>query len=232
MGKHRAAGHAQGGDRGVDRSEVTEPVRVDRAVAAAGDVEQVGVVTGWQRSDEPDPGRLDDGVVVAGVLPGVVDHGQRLHRIDQQPVAGHQLIQDGGELGDVGTVTRVGMRDDRDPAVAGDDQRQADQAQVDAFLLGFAALGDRGPLVGGVDVRGEVGHVEGDAGQVQAVPVDHAAVDLGLDRDQVIVGEQVHRVPEPAVVQGLLAQLHPARAGGGGPPVGEGPLRARVDHPV
>ena len=124
------------------------------------------------------------------------------------------------------------MRDDRDPAVAGDDQRQADQAQVDAFLLGFAALGDRGPLVGGVDVRGEVGHVEGDAGQVQAVPVDHAAVDLGLDRDQVIVGEQVHRVPEPAVVQGLLAQLHPARAGGGGPPVGEGPLRARVDHPV
>src|SRR5262249_22798797 len=150
-----------------------------------------------------DPGRLDEGVVVVGVLPGVVDHGQRLHLLDQQPVAGDQFVRDGGELGDVGAAARVGVRDDRDPAVTGDDQRQGDQAQVHAFLLGLAALGDRRPLVGRVDIGGEISHVQGDAGQVQAVPVDHAAEDLGLDDGQVIVGEAVHRVPEPAVVEGL-----------------------------
>ena len=232
MGKHRAAGHAQGGDRGVHGAQVPEAVRIDRAVAVAGDVEQVGVVAGRQRPDEPDPGLLDQVVVVGRVLPGVVDHGQRLHTVDQQPVAGDQLVQHGAELGDVGAVAGVGVRDDRDPTVAGHDQRQTDQAQVHPLLLGLAALGDRGPVVGGVDVGGEVRHVQGHAGQVQAVPVDHATVDLRLDRGQVRLAQQVHRVPEPAVVQRGLVQLHPPRPGRGGPPVREGPLRTRVHQAV
>ena len=53
-----------------------------------------------------------------------------------------------------------------------------------------------------------------------------------LDGDKVIVGEQVHRVPGPAVVRGLASKLHPASPGRGGPPAGEGPLRTRVNHPV
>ena len=103
------------------------------------------------------------------------------------------------------------MRDDRDPTVAGDDQRQGDQTQVHPFLLRLAALGDRGPLVGRVNIGGKIGHIQRDAGQVQAVPFDHAAVDLGLDGGQVLVAEEVHRVPEPAVIEALLVHLHPAR---------------------
>jgi hypothetical protein len=37
---------------------------------------------------------------------------------------------------------------DRHPAVAGHHQPKADQAQINPFLLGLAALGDRGALVG------------------------------------------------------------------------------------
>jgi hypothetical protein len=38
--------------------------------------------------------------------------------------------------------------DQRDPAVAGDDQARADQAQIDPVLCGLAALGNRRRFVG------------------------------------------------------------------------------------
>ena len=112
-------------------------------------------------------------MVVAAVLPGVVDHGQRLDPGHQVPVAGHQLVDDGAELGDVGPVAGVGVADHRHPAVAGDHQRQPDQPQIGAFLLGLAALRDRRPLVAGVDEGGEVGHVQRQPGQIQPELGDH-----------------------------------------------------------
>jgi hypothetical protein len=169
------------------------------------------MVAGRQGTDEPVPGGFDLLVVGGRVLPRVVDHGQRLDRVDQQPVAADKFVQHGGELGDIRAVAGVGVRDDRDAAVAGDHQCQADQPQIGAFLLGLAALGDRRPLVGRVDVGGEVGHVQGHTGQVQAIPVDHAAVHRRLDGAQVVLAEQVHRVPEPAMIQGRIVHLHPPR---------------------
>lgn len=38
---------------------------------------------------------------------------------DQIPVPAHQLIDDHRELGDIGSVTRIGVADHRYPAVAG-----------------------------------------------------------------------------------------------------------------
>ena len=111
VGQYRPAGHPQRGDRGVDVGQAGKPVRIDAAVAAAGDGEQVGVVAGWQRPDEPDPGRLDAGVVVGGVLPGVVDQGQRVHATAEVPIAGHEFVHDRGELGDVRAVARIGVRE-------------------------------------------------------------------------------------------------------------------------
>jgi hypothetical protein len=122
--------------------------------------EQFRVVAGWERSDEPDPGVFQFLVVRGAVLPGVVDHGHRFHRLDELPVPGDQLVDDVAELGDVGSVSRVGVGHQRHPAVPGDHQRQPDQAQVRAFLLRLAALGDRRLAVGGVDERREVGHVQ------------------------------------------------------------------------
>ena len=175
------------------------------------------MIRGWQRPDEPDPVRLDDGVVVAAVLPGVIDHGQRLDPAHQVAVAGHQLVDDRDELGDVGPVAGIGVADHRHPAVAGDHQRQPDQPQVGAFLFGLAALRDRRALVAGVDEGGEVGHVQHQPGQVQPELGDHPPSQPGLDRAQLALAEAVHRVPEPAVIQRGAAQLHPSRPGRGLP---------------
>ena len=200
MGEHRAAGHAQRGDGGVEVAQPGVAVGVDGPVVAVRDRQQVGVIRGRQRADEPDAVRLDHGVVVAAVLPGVIDHGQRLDPGDQVPVAGDQLVDDRGELGDVGPVPGIGVADHRHPAVAGDHQRQPDQPQVGAFLFGLAALRDRRALVAGVDEGGEVGHVQRQPGQVEPELGDHRAAEPGLDLPQLHLPEAVHRVPEPAVI--------------------------------
>jgi len=65
----------------------------------------------------------------------------------------------------------------RDATVGRHDEAQPDEAQVGAFLFGVAALGDRGPLVRGVDVGREVGHVEHQPGQVDVVAFHDPGVD-------------------------------------------------------
>src|ERR1035437_6998547 len=85
--------------------------------------------------------------------------------VEQGGVAGGELVQNGGELGDVGTFAGVDVAGNGDGAVTGHHQGQADQSQVAVFLFGLSALGDRGPVVGGVDERREVRHVQCQPGQ-------------------------------------------------------------------
>jgi hypothetical protein len=232
VGQDRAAGHPERGDGGVHIAQTGEPVGVHGAVVGAADGEQVGVVAGWQGSDEPDLGGFDLVLVGGRVLPGVVDQGQIAGPAGQMSEPGGQLFEHQRELGDVGPVTGVGVRQQRDAAIAGDDQAQTDQPQVRAFLLGFPALGDGCLVVAGVDVGGEVRHVQDQPGQVQAVVRDDPGTQLGLDRGQVRLGQPVHHLPEPAVVQRRRGQLQPAWPGGVGPPVGEAEFRAWSDDPV
>ncbi len=143
-----------------------------------------------------------------------------------------ELADHRGELGDVGLVAGVGVPGQRDPAVAGDHQAQADQPQVGAFLLGLAALGHWRLLVPGADEGGEVGHVQGHRGAVQPVTAHDRHRDPRADLLQLIQGDGVHRVPEPAVIQ--RAGGDPGEPGRGRlrPPVSEGQLRARRRDPV
>jgi hypothetical protein len=152
--------------------------------------------------------------------PGVIDQGECFDAVGRFPVAGEEFVDERGELGDVGPVAGVGVGDQRDPAVAGDDQAQADQARIDPFLFGLAARRDRRRFVGRVDERGEVRHVQDQSGQVQGESGDDTPADLSLDRVQIRLFHAVQRVPDPAVVQRRLPQFHPAGARGGGPPVG------------
>ena len=160
VGQDHPAGGAERLGGGLDRGQSPEPVWIHEPVAALGNGQQLGVLGGWQRGDvvQPEPSEV---VLVGGrVVAGVEGHGQLARAAAEAPVAGDQLVDDRGELGDVGLVARVGAGDHRDPAIAGDHQRQADQPQVMAFLLGLAALGDRRLLIGRVDEGGEVGHVQ------------------------------------------------------------------------
>ncbi|MGH3322532.1 MAG: hypothetical protein ACRDN9_20620, partial [Streptosporangiaceae bacterium] len=72
--------------------------------------QQVGMV-GWGQRPDVVQARLDQGGEVRlGVLPGVEDHGQLTGAGTEPAVAGGQLVDHGGELGDVRLVTWVGVR--------------------------------------------------------------------------------------------------------------------------
>ncbi len=124
------------------------------------------------------------------------------------------------------------MPDQGDAAIAGDDQAQADQPQIGAFLFCLAALGDIGVGVGGVDERGEVGHVEGHGGGVEVEAVDDAYREAGEDLGELGGGDRVHGVPELAVLQRPGADLGESVSGGGGPPGGQLSFARGIDQPV
>ncbi len=134
-------------------------------------------------------------------------------------MAGPQEVDHGGELGDVGAVAGVGVGDQRDTAVAGDDQAEPDQTQIGAFLFGLAALGDRRLGVAGVDVGGEVGHVQRQRGQVEVEGLDHGHGEPVLDLGELLQGDRVHRIPEPAMVQYHRGNPGEPVRRGGFPPV-------------
>ena len=171
------------------------------------------------------------------VLPGVEDHRQRGRRgstptLGQCGVPGHQQVDHVRELGDVGPVARVGMGDQRHPAVAGDDQTEPDDPQVGSLLFGLAPRGDGRLVVGGVDVGGEVGHVQRQGGDVEPEPFDHGQSDPLLDLGELSQGDRVHRIPEPAMIQRTRHDLGEPVGRGGLPPVGERRFRAGGDDPV
>ena len=159
-----------------------------------------------QRADEGERSAVEQLVVVVGVLPGVVDEGEALAlavraRDPKCPEAGDELAHHRPELGDVGLVARVGVADEGDAAVGGDDEAEPADAQVGPLLLGVAALGDRGTLVARVDPGGEVRHVEHEPREVDREGLDHPRDDATLDLGQVLLADRVHRVPEAPMVE-------------------------------
>ena len=57
-----------------------------------------------------------------GVLAGVEDEGELARTFGDRAEAGDEFIDHLGELGDIGAVAGIGMGDERDAAVSGDDE--------------------------------------------------------------------------------------------------------------
>jgi hypothetical protein len=223
---------SQGGGGGLHHGQASELGLVNQLVAAGWDGQQVRVLGDHQAADEVQASGGQVVLVGGRVVAGVEDHGQILNAASEFLVAGRQLIDDGGELGDVGTVARVSARDHRHAAVAGDHQRQPSQPQVMTFLLGPAALGDRGPGIAGIDEGGEVGHIQHQGRQVQGEPLRHCPAEPAFNLGQPRRRDGIHGVPEPAVIQRHRRNLDPPVRRRGRPPIGEGQLRARRHNPV
>src|SRR5665811_2001739 len=83
--------------------------RVDAGSVPGWYGEQFGVVGGWQGADEVQADVGEVGEVRGRVLPGVEDHRQVLVVGGQCPVAGDELVDDGGEHRHVGPVAGVGI---------------------------------------------------------------------------------------------------------------------------
>jgi len=85
--------------------------------------------------------------------------------------------------------------------VGGHDQAESDKAEIGAFLFRVPTLGDRGAIIGGVDVGGEVRHVQHQPGQIHIEHLHHPRGDACFDLDEMGGGDGVHCVPEPAMIQ-------------------------------
>ena len=124
------------------------------------------------------------------------------------------------------------MADERDAAVCRDDKAEADEAKVGSLLLGVAALGDRGAVVRGVDIGGEVRHVEHESREVDGEHFEQASDDATLDLLQLVFADGVHRVPRAPVVEGKGREAREPVAARVLPPARELALGAAVDDPV
>ena len=222
----------------LERAEPGKALGVDHLVAVLADREQLRVVRRRQQADEVQRCTPEQLVVVLRVLAGVVDERELvltatvLALAEQVLEAGEELLDQHRELGDVGAVTGIGVRDERDASVGRHDQAEPDDAEVSALLLRTAALGDRGTVVGRGDLGRKVRHVEHEARQVDGEDLDHAGDHPPLDLFEMSLADRVHRVPRAPVVEGVAGQAQPAVTGGLGHLVANAEPGARVGDPV
>ena len=224
---------------GLERDEAGEAVVVDDLVAVPCNGEELRVVRRRQRADEVQWYAVEGLVVVVGVLPGVIDDGEERTGTGTGTGTGQKRREAGDELahhcpglGDIGLAARIGVGDERDATVGRDDQSEPADAQVASLLPGVSPHRDRGTAVSRVDPGGEVRHVEHEAREADLEPLDHARDDPALDLLQLGLADRVHRLPEATVVERARCKAEPPVTGGLVPPVGEGELRAGIDHAV
>ena len=199
VGEDHLVGRAERGSGGFGRGQPAESVRVHQLVAARGDGQQIRVLGGRQRGDvaQPEPGQV---VLVGGrVVAGVEGHGQFPRAAAETLVAGDQLVDDRGELGDVGPVARVGAGDHRDTAIAGDHQAPGRPAAGHGVSAWPCPLGDRRPSF--AESMKVAKLVMSSTSPDRSSPTASSPPDPALDLGQLRHGEHVHGVPEPAVIQ-------------------------------
>jgi len=115
----------------------------------------------------------------------------------------------------------------RDPHRRVKHHRQGDQTHIHPFRVAPAAAGLFGPALGRVYITSRScpcpwRHRPGPS----HIALNHAAEDLGSSRaTRSSVGEQVHRVPEPAVVEVLVRPPSPSLAGRCGPAFAKCPFQ-------
>lgn len=83
----------------------------------------------------------------------------------------------------------MGVADEGDTAVGGDDEPDPTATQVIPLLVRVPSLSNRSLVVAGVDPRGEVGHVEHETGQIGCERLDYLGLDAALDLFQVVCGD-------------------------------------------
>ena len=133
--------------------------------------------------------------VVFRVVALVEDQGDVFGTAVDLAVACDERVGQAGESGGIGLVSRVGMMQQRQVEVGGDEESEADDPQ--RLFLAVAALGQRAALVEGVDEGEEVGGVEQDAPEVDVEVAHQAGDDVALDPGDGVERDPVHVVPEP-----------------------------------
>lgn len=98
-------------------------------------------------------------------------------------------------------IACIGVVQQRDVAVGGDQQRQAQEAQVVPSILAVASLGKCSTVVKAVDEGKKIGGIKEQASQIKAKARDGGGGDLLLNGSDDLFVDPIHIIPKPLTAQ-------------------------------
>lgn len=205
---------------------------LERGEAFGGHVQQVAMVRGDEGTGEVVGSLVDGGDVVRGIVALVEDQRDVLDLVGDVAASRDESVDEACECRRVVLVSRKGVMEERQVAVARDQEREADDAQGLSALLAVSALREFRRLVVGVDEGEEVRCVEEDATEIDIVVLDHPGDDVAFDAGDVVFLDAVHVVPEALARELVGIDAEQAGENGLPEPVGDCGLGARRDAAI
>jgi len=163
--------------------------------------QEVGMLGGHEGADEVERS-LSDGIkVFLRVVSLVKDQGKVTDPLAQDAAPLGQFFGDTAKGGGIMLVACIGVMQQRDVAVGGDQQRQAQEAQVIPSILAVASLGKCRTVVKAVDEGKEIGGIKEQASQIEAKARDGGGGDLLLNGSDSLFVDPIHIIPKPLTTQ-------------------------------
>ncbi len=171
------------------------------------------VLGGHQRADKSIEDILEQLHPFLGVIALVEDKCDLGASFGERGIALHQLVDDAAELDRIGDVPIVGLMEQGDMEVRGNQKGQADLAKVVAPVFVMPAL-RQFPRGACADKGKEVGGIKSEAAQVEMVGGDEAAVQSEFDGANLRFAQVAHMIPKSLAGQlARLGRAEPAQDG-------------------
>lgn len=185
------------------------------------------MLAGYERGDVVHGQIVDQGLLGLGILAFIIDPGE-VREVPNEvldPVPDRR--QRGGKPRRIHGIALVDVGIERDLPIPCDEQREAQLAQSEPFVLGVPALREGRALGAARQRRKKVRGIVEERIELERQVVDHLARAVGLDRFYSKPRDGIHLVP--AVLTRERGGLESAEAVHGGPlrPGGPGTLGAR-----
>jgi len=163
--------------------------------------QQFGMLGGHQGADEVERPLFDRLEIFLRVIPLVKNQRDVLDPLAEGPASLGQFFSYAGEGRGIMLVAPIGVVQQGDVAVGGDQERQTQEAQVVPSLFAMPPLGECGPVVEGVDEGEKVGGIKDQTTQIEAKARDGGGSALPFDEYDGLGVDPLHVVPKPLAAQ-------------------------------
>jgi len=165
------------------------------------DSQELWMLRWHQRADEMKRPLLDSSEVFFGIVPLIKDQSDVTDTLTKGAAPLGQFFGHAAEGDRIMLVAGIGVMEQRNITVAGDQQSQTDNTQVVPSFLAVASLRELWSVVETVDKGEKVCGVKKQAPQVETKARDRSGRDFPLDMDDGVFVDTVHVVPKPLTGQ-------------------------------
>ena len=194
-------------------------------------VQQILVLGRDKRANEMVRRTVQSLNVFLRIVPFIENQCNALTFLFEHLVAGDQIVQYLAKGDSIVLVSFVGLGKQRDMEIPGNQQRQADNAEIRAFGLGVAALSQLARVVRRKESV-EVGGVVKKRSQINIQPFNHSPRNVIFDLRNSRLVKIVHVVPEALTPQGCRVERKKPNQNGVPVPGGEFALACRRKRPI